>query len=77
MLLLTNDADILRGGDFMKGLVGGVCLSLVVGCATAHSQFTDGTIKLGVMNDMSGLYAKLRWFAKKRRMRRAMCAREC
>ena len=28
-------------------------------CCAAHAQFTDGTIKIGVMNDMSGTYSDL------------------
>src|SRR6266849_2547293 len=36
------------------GLVAGALLP-----APAHAQYTDGTIKIGVMNDMSGTYADL------------------
>jgi branched-chain amino acid transport system substrate-binding protein len=34
-------------------------LAVAFGCGSAQAQYTDGTIKIGVMNDMSGLYADL------------------
>ena len=44
--------------------------ALCVAAGTAHAQFSDGTIKIGVMNDQSGTYADLSgqgsvWAAKK------------
>jgi branched-chain amino acid transport system substrate-binding protein len=41
----------------MKRLVGPACLAITLVCATAQAQYTDGVIKIGVMNDMSGLYS--------------------
>ena len=29
------------------------------GCGSAQAQYTDGVIKIGVMNDMSGTYSDL------------------
>ena len=44
----------------MKRLFGLAALAGVLACGVAHAQqITDGTIKIGVMNDMSGLYADL------------------
>jgi branched-chain amino acid transport system substrate-binding protein len=43
----------------MKGLLSLTALALALGCGCAQAQYTDGTIKIGVMNDMSGLYADL------------------
>jgi branched-chain amino acid transport system substrate-binding protein len=43
----------------MKRLISLTALAVALGCATAQAQYTDGTIKIGVMNDMSGLYADL------------------
>jgi branched-chain amino acid transport system substrate-binding protein len=43
----------------MKSGIGIVCLSLALGSASAHAQYTDGVIKIGVMNDMSGLYSDI------------------
>ncbi len=43
----------------MKRLLGFAAIAVAIGCAPAHAQFTDGIIKIGVMNDMSGLYADL------------------
>jgi branched-chain amino acid transport system substrate-binding protein len=43
----------------MKALLALATLALVFGCGAAHAQYTDGTIKIGVLNDMSGLYADL------------------
>src|SRR6188768_4159577 len=34
-------------------------LALVVAGGVAHAQYTDGVIKIGVMNDMSGTYSDL------------------
>ena len=43
----------------MKRLVGLAALSAALACGTAHAQYTDGVIKIGVMNDMSGTYSDL------------------
>ena len=40
-----------------KGLLAAVALCAATG--TAHAQMSDGVIKIGVMNDQSGLYADL------------------
>jgi branched-chain amino acid transport system substrate-binding protein len=40
----------------MKRLISLAALAIACGCASAQAQYTDGTIKIGVMNDMSGLY---------------------
>jgi len=43
----------------MKRLITLAALAITFGCGSAQAQYTDGTIKIGVMNDMSGLYADL------------------
>ena len=43
----------------MKRLISLAALAIAYGCASAQAEYTDGTIKIGVMNDMSGLYADL------------------
>jgi branched-chain amino acid transport system substrate-binding protein len=43
----------------MKGIVGLTALVTLFAATTAHAQITDGVVKIGVMNDMSGLYADL------------------
>jgi branched-chain amino acid transport system substrate-binding protein len=43
----------------MKRLVGFAALAVALSCATAQAQWSDGVIKIGVMNDMSGTYADL------------------
>ncbi len=43
----------------MKRLISLAALASAFGCVSAQAQYTDGTIKIGVMNDMSGLYADL------------------
>jgi branched-chain amino acid transport system substrate-binding protein len=43
----------------MKRLVSFVVLSAALACGTAQAQISDGVIKIGVMNDMSGTYADL------------------
>ncbi|HXF87959.1 MAG TPA: ABC transporter substrate-binding protein [Xanthobacteraceae bacterium] len=43
----------------MKRLFGLTALGIAFAAATAQAQITDGVIKIGVMNDMSGLYADL------------------
>jgi branched-chain amino acid transport system substrate-binding protein len=43
----------------MKRLIGLAALSAALACGTAHAQYTDGVIKIGVMNDMSGTYSDL------------------
>jgi len=41
----------------MKRLLGLTAAICIIGCATASAQVTDGVVKLGVLNDMSSLYA--------------------
>ena len=43
----------------MKSVIGLTALAFALGCTMAHAQYTDGTIKIGVMNDMSGLYSDI------------------
>jgi branched-chain amino acid transport system substrate-binding protein len=43
----------------MKRIVGLAALAVALGCGPAQAQFSDGVIKIGVMNDMSGTYADL------------------
>ena len=43
----------------MKPLISLTALALALGCSAAQAQYTDGTIRIGVLNDMSGTYADL------------------
>jgi branched-chain amino acid transport system substrate-binding protein len=43
----------------MKRIFGLAALAALLSAGTAHAQTSDGAIKIGVMNDMSGLYADL------------------
>jgi branched-chain amino acid transport system substrate-binding protein len=43
----------------MKRLFGFAAVAVALSCATAQAQYSDGVIKIGVMNDMSGTYADL------------------
>jgi branched-chain amino acid transport system substrate-binding protein len=43
----------------MRRFIGFTAFALALGCGTAQAQISDGVIKIGVMNDMSGLYADL------------------
>jgi branched-chain amino acid transport system substrate-binding protein len=43
----------------MKRLIGFAAVAVALSCATAQAQWSDGVIKIGVMNDMSGTYADL------------------
>jgi branched-chain amino acid transport system substrate-binding protein len=43
----------------MKTLASLAALAFALGYGTAQAQYTDSTIKIGVMNDMSGTYADL------------------
>jgi len=43
----------------MKRLISLTALAVALGCPGARAQYADGTIKIGVMNDMSGTYADL------------------
>ena len=43
----------------MKRLFSLTALAVVLGCGCAQAQYSDGSIKIGVMNDMSGTYADL------------------
>ena len=38
----------------MKRVFGLTALAVVFGCGCAQAQYSDGSIKIGVMNDMSG-----------------------
>ena len=43
----------------MTKLLGLAALAVALGCIPAQAQYTDGIIKIGVMNDMSGTYKDL------------------
>jgi branched-chain amino acid transport system substrate-binding protein len=43
----------------MKRLIGFAAMAVALSCASAQAQWSDGVIKIGVMNDMSGTYADL------------------
>ena len=43
----------------MKPLISLTALAVALGCSGAQAQYTDGTIRIGVLNDMSGTYADL------------------
>jgi branched-chain amino acid transport system substrate-binding protein len=43
----------------MKRIFGLGLLAGVIACGSAQAQYTDGVIKIGVLNDQSGLYADL------------------
>src|SRR2546430_4528734 len=43
----------------MKRLISLAALAIAFACGSAQAQYTDGTIKIGVMNDMSGTYKDL------------------
>src|SRR5260221_935190 len=47
------------GGIHMKRLITLAALAITFGCGSAQAQYTDGAIKIGVMNDMSGTYSDL------------------
>src|SRR5712671_5106381 len=48
-----------RGECRMKRKISLSAIALALLCSAAHAQFTDGTIKIGVMNDMSGTYSDI------------------
>ena len=43
----------------LKKLIGATALAVVLGCGAAHAQYTDGVVKIGVLTDLSSLYADL------------------
>jgi branched-chain amino acid transport system substrate-binding protein len=43
----------------VKKLIAATALAIALGSGVAHAQYTDGVIKIGVLNDMSGLYSDL------------------
>src|SRR6266705_5636520 len=47
------------GGSHMKRLITLAALAITFGCGSAQAQYSDGSIKIGVMNDMSGTYSDL------------------
>src|SRR5580704_8507546 len=46
-------------GSAMKRLFGLAAIVGQLACGIAHAQYSDGVIKIGVLDDMSGLYADL------------------
>src|SRR3954466_2449982 len=48
-----------QGECRMKRKISLSAIALALLCSAAQAQYTDGTIKIGVMNDMSGTYADL------------------
>src|SRR4051794_17314863 len=47
------------GERHMKGMISLAALAIALGSSPAQAQYSDGTIKIGVMNDMSGTYSDL------------------
>src|SRR5205807_148330 len=47
------------GNSDMKRLISLAAFAVTLGCGGAQAQYTDGTIKIGVMNDMSGTYSDI------------------
>ena len=43
----------------MKAFISVTVLAVTLGCSGAQAQYTDGTIRIGVLNDMSGTYSDL------------------
>jgi len=43
----------------MKALISLTALAVALGCSGAQAQYTDGTIRIGILNDMSGTYSDL------------------
>ncbi len=43
----------------MKRLLSLIALPVALACGAAQAQYTDGVVKIGVMTDMSGLYADI------------------
>ena len=43
----------------MKRLLSLIALPVALGCGAAQAQYSDGGVKIGVMTDMSGLYADI------------------
>ena len=43
----------------MKPLIILTALAVALGCSAAQAQYTNGTIRIGVLNDMSGTYSDL------------------
>ena len=43
----------------MKPLISLTALALALGCSAAQAQYTNGIVKIGVLNDMSGTYSDL------------------
>src|SRR5215471_15740780 len=41
----------------MKSMISLTALAVALGCGASQAQYTDGTIKIGVLNDMSGVYS--------------------
>src|SRR5437763_5282347 len=54
-----RDANSPTGGNHMKRLITLAALAITFGCGSAQAQYTDGAVKIGVMNDMSGTYSDL------------------
>jgi branched-chain amino acid transport system substrate-binding protein len=48
-----------RRGTAMKNLFGLAMLAGLVAASPAHAQISDGVVKIGVLNDMSSLYADI------------------
>jgi branched-chain amino acid transport system substrate-binding protein len=43
----------------MKALISLAAFAVALGCSGAQAQYTNGTIRIGVLNDMSGTYSDL------------------
>src|SRR6516162_7532876 len=55
----NKKAKLTTGERHMHRMISLTALAVALGCGSAQAQYTDGTIKIGVMNDMSGTYKDL------------------
>src|SRR5262245_32695497 len=55
----SNRQASTRRMPLMKRLISLTAIAVALGCGAADAQYTDGTIKIGVLNDMSGTYSDL------------------
>src|ERR1700739_862859 len=56
---MSADTDKMARLTRMKRLPGLALFAAALGCGPVAAQISDGVVKIGVLNDMSGLYADI------------------
>ena len=54
----SNAKPLVKKGNAMN-MRGVIAMTAVLASTSAHAQYTDGVVKIGILTDMSGVYSDI------------------